>query len=137
MTYDSITMTSFQMSYYNRIVLFSYLQVIKNLLFVAKVIYEISPEYDSTATQEVEESKEEETKENGEDEKDEDKDEDQKEDEEEVNTDRPPSLLWMMKKLSLMAKREAADTPKIPLKVNTHTQHYHTGSLTNEASFCN
>ena len=58
-----------------------------------------------------------------EDEKDEDKDDDQKEDEEEVNTDRPPSLLWMMKKLSLMAKREAADTPKIPLKVNAHTPH--------------
>ncbi|XP_062339462.1 small subunit processome component 20 homolog [Osmerus eperlanus] len=85
-------------------------QVIKNLLFVAKVIYQISPEYDITANQEVE------RKENGEDEKDEDKDEDQKEDEEEVNHDRPPSLLWMMKKLSLMAKREAADTPKIPLK---------------------
>ena len=110
--------------------------MIKNLLFVAKVIYQISPEYDITANQEVEELKEEERKENGEDEKDEDQLEDE---EEEVNHDRPPSLLWMMKKLSLMAKREAADTPKIPLKVNTHThtQHYRTGSLTNETSFPN
>ena len=31
--------------------------------------------------------------------------------------DRPPSLLWIIKKLSLMARREAANTPKIPLKV--------------------
>uniref|UniRef100_A0A8C5D0P0 UTP20 small subunit processome component n=1 Tax=Gadus morhua TaxID=8049 RepID=A0A8C5D0P0_GADMO len=30
--------------------------------------------------------------------------------------DRPPSLLWIIKKLSLMARREAANTPKIPLK---------------------
>lgn len=31
--------------------------------------------------------------------------------------DRPPSLMWLIKKLSLMAKREAAYTPKVPLKV--------------------
>uniref|UniRef100_G3Q5U5 UTP20 small subunit processome component n=1 Tax=Gasterosteus aculeatus aculeatus TaxID=481459 RepID=G3Q5U5_GASAC len=30
--------------------------------------------------------------------------------------DRPPSLLWLIKKLSLMTKREAAHTPKVPLK---------------------
>ncbi|KAK1906944.1 Small subunit processome component 20 like [Dissostichus eleginoides] len=52
-------------------------QVIKNLLFVGKVIYLVSPESDD---------------------------------------DRLPSLLWLMKKLSLMAKREAAHTPKVPLK---------------------
>uniref|UniRef100_A0A4W5L4R2 UTP20 small subunit processome component n=1 Tax=Hucho hucho TaxID=62062 RepID=A0A4W5L4R2_9TELE len=66
-------------------------QVIKNLLFVAKVIYLISPESEITPAQE-------------------------KQEEEDEKDDRPPSLLWMMKKLSLMAKREAADTPKIPLK---------------------
>uniref|UniRef100_A0A4W5MI71 UTP20 small subunit processome component n=1 Tax=Hucho hucho TaxID=62062 RepID=A0A4W5MI71_9TELE len=93
-------------------------QVIKNLLFVAKVIYLISPESEVTPAQEVEE--EEEMKENGErekDEEDEEGDEEKQEEEEEgEKDDRPPSLLWMMKKLSLMAKREAADTPKIPLK---------------------
>uniref|UniRef100_A0A671YNT6 UTP20 small subunit processome component n=1 Tax=Sparus aurata TaxID=8175 RepID=A0A671YNT6_SPAAU len=58
-------------------------QVIKNLLFIGKVIYLVSPESDE---------------------------------EEDDKDDRPPSLLWLMKKLSLMAKREAAYTPKVPLK---------------------
>uniref|UniRef100_A0A668AJM1 UTP20 small subunit processome component n=1 Tax=Myripristis murdjan TaxID=586833 RepID=A0A668AJM1_9TELE len=68
-------------------------QVIKNLLFVAKVIYLISPDTDITSSQDEEEEEEEEDKD-----------------------DRPPSLMWLMKKLSLMAKREAANTPKVPLK---------------------
>lgn len=51
----------------------------------------------------------------------EDDEEKEKQEEEDEKDDRPPSLLWMMKKLSLMAKREAADTPKIPLKVHTNT----------------
>ncbi|CAB1345772.1 unnamed protein product [Coregonus sp. 'balchen'] len=97
-------------------------QVIKNLLFVAKVIYLISPESEITPAQEVEEGgEEEEMKENDEGEKDGedeegDEEEKQEDEEEDEKDDRPPSLLWMMKKLSLMAKREAADTPKIPLK---------------------
>uniref|UniRef100_A0A1A8FK18 UTP20, small subunit (SSU) processome component, homolog n=1 Tax=Nothobranchius korthausae TaxID=1143690 RepID=A0A1A8FK18_9TELE len=83
-------------------------QVIKNLLFIGKVIYLISPE-SHVDSQELEEEKEEE----------EDMENDNRDDEEEEkeeNDDRPPSLLWLMKKLSLMAKREAAYTPKVPLK---------------------
>ncbi|KAM6984775.1 small subunit processome component 20 homolog [Aplochiton taeniatus] len=111
-------------------------QVIKNLLFVAKVIYRISPESEVTAIPEViEDEEKEEKKENGdgnqsnekggkeeeeEEEKPEEEEKQEEEEEEEEEQDekdnRPPSLLWMMKKLSLMAKREAADTPKIPLK---------------------
>ncbi|XP_072529293.1 small subunit processome component 20 homolog [Salminus brasiliensis] len=94
-------------------------QVVKNLLFVAKVIYLISPETDS-----VENGKEEEGVEEGETEgkteEDQQEEEEEKEEEEEEqkqqDENRPPSLLWVMKKLSLLAKREAADTPKVPLK---------------------
>ncbi|KAM9772369.1 small subunit processome component 20 homolog [Syngnathus typhle] len=75
-------------------------QVIKNLLFVGKVIYLLSPESDIG-------SPEEEMEEDG----------DEEEEEEDDNKDnKPPSLLWLIKKLSLMAKREAANNPKIPLK---------------------
>lgn len=100
-------------------------QVIKNLLFVGKVIYLVSPESDVTPAQEevkeeekTEEEKEgevEEKKEEDENDKEKEK-EDEEEDEEDDKDDRPPSLLWLMKKLSLMAKREAAHTPKVPLK---------------------
>ncbi|XP_071756588.2 small subunit processome component 20 homolog isoform X1 [Centroberyx gerrardi] len=112
-------------------------QVIKNLLFVAKVIYLVSPESDIASPQEVEQG-EEGQKENGDGDKEEEEgdeeereekqeeeegDEEEREEkqeeedeEEEDKDDRPPSLLWMMKKLSLMAKREAANTPKVPLK---------------------
>lgn len=96
-------------------------QVIKNLLFVGKVIYLISPESDLTSSQEEaekEEEEEEEQRENGQ-EEDNDKEERKAKDEEEGDDkdDRPPSLMWLIKKLSLMAKREAAYTPKVPLKV--------------------
>ncbi|XP_041833171.1 small subunit processome component 20 homolog [Melanotaenia boesemani] len=96
-------------------------QVIKNLLFVGKVIYLISPESQVTAQEEVkDELEEEEEEEHRENENgDEDQDEKEKEAEEEEDgdkDDRPPSLLWLMKKLCLMAKREAAYTPKVPLK---------------------
>uniref|UniRef100_A0A8C7G5K8 UTP20 small subunit processome component n=1 Tax=Oncorhynchus kisutch TaxID=8019 RepID=A0A8C7G5K8_ONCKI len=96
-------------------------QVIKNLLFVAKVIYLISPESEIPPAREVEGGEEEEMENGGERENDGEDDEgekgdEEKEEEEDEKDDRPPSLLWMMKKLSLMAKREAADTPKIPLK---------------------
>lgn len=49
------------------------------------------------------------------------------EEEEEDKDDKdnqPPSLLWLIKKLSLMAKREAAYSPKVPLKVNTQPIHF-------------
>ncbi|XP_064199288.1 small subunit processome component 20 homolog [Anguilla rostrata] len=78
-------------------------QVIKNLLFVAKVIYLISPESESTETLEQVDEEEDEQKE-------------AEDDEKEEENERPPSLLWVMKKLSVLAKREAADTPKVPLK---------------------
>lgn len=99
-------------------------QVIKNLLFVGKVIYLISPECDASLPQEgvKEEQEEKEQQENAEkEEEEEEKEKTEKELEEEEDEsdkdDRPPSLLWLMKKLLLMAKREAAYTPKIPLKV--------------------
>lgn len=94
-------------------------QVIKNLLFVGKVIYLISPESDVTSSLgEVKEEGEEGQRENGDEEKEEGNEKEEEEEEEEDDKDdRPPSLLWLMKKLSLMAKREAAHTPKVPLKV--------------------
>lgn len=94
-------------------------QVIKNLLFVGKVIYLVSPESDVTSPQEEvkeeEEQRESGDEEDGEEEGNEEKD---KEEEEDDKDDRPPSLLWLINKLSLMAKREAAHTPKVPLKVH-------------------
>ncbi|XP_030576149.1 small subunit processome component 20 homolog isoform X2 [Archocentrus centrarchus] len=90
-------------------------QVIKNLLFVGKVIYLISPESQITTQEEVKE--EEEQMENGDDADEEGREDKEKEEVEKGDKeDRPPSLLWLMKKLSLMAKREAANTPKVPLK---------------------
>ncbi|XP_019108873.2 small subunit processome component 20 homolog isoform X2 [Larimichthys crocea] len=99
-------------------------QVIKNLLFVGKVIYLLSPESDIPSPQEEvkeeEEEEEEEQTENGNEEDEEEGEEKEKEEEEEEEEDdkddRPPSLMWLIKKLSLMAKREAAYTPKVPLK---------------------
>ncbi|KFP79677.1 Small subunit processome component 20, partial [Acanthisitta chloris] len=88
-------------------------QVIKNLLFVAKVIYLLAP-----ATEEGEEAEKlscEVEEQEASDEKDiSAQGEGEKEDTEEKG--QPATLLWLMKKLSLMAKREAAYTPKVPLK---------------------
>lgn len=100
--------------------------MIKNLLFVGKVIYLISPESQIITPQEEEKEGEDEQMENGDegDEEEEEREEDGKEEEEEEEDDkedRPPSLLWLMKKLSLMAKREAAYAPKVPLKVHVET----------------
>lgn len=113
--------------------------MIKNLLFVGKVIYFISPESNINSLEEVKDEEIRET-ENGEDadgdesDHEEEKEIEGEEEDEEENDDekdhRPPSLLWLMKKLSLMAKREAAYAPKVPLKVsrylvvktNIHTQ---------------
>ncbi|XP_028307568.1 small subunit processome component 20 homolog [Gouania willdenowi] len=89
-------------------------QVIKNLLFVGKVIYLISPESDVPPPDEEENNEEEQQSEDEGEEKVEKEEED--EEEEKNQDDRPPSLLWLVKKLSLMAKREAAYSPKVPLK---------------------
>lgn len=103
--------------------------MIKNLLFVGKVIYLVSPESDVAPTQ-VEVEVEEVHRENGHDEEEDeeegeekDKEEEEEEDEDDKD-DRPPSLLWLIKKLSLMAKREAAYTPKVPLKVHIQSPSY-------------
>lgn len=89
-------------------------QVIKNLLFVGKMIYLISPESVISTEEDGGKMEEEQTEEgvNGK----EDEEEEREEEEEEDKDDRPPSLLWLIKKLSLMAKREAAYSPKVPLK---------------------
>ncbi|KAM3588219.1 uncharacterized protein V6R79_024222 [Siganus canaliculatus] len=102
-------------------------QVIKNLLFVGKVIYRLSPESDvASPEEEMKEPEEEEEvkKENGDDDEGDgeegrdhkDQDDEEEEEEDDEKDDRPPSLLWLIKKLSLMAKREAAYSPKVPLK---------------------
>ncbi|KAG7255359.1 hypothetical protein CRUP_025386, partial [Coryphaenoides rupestris] len=121
-------------------------KVIKNLIFVAKTTYLISPESEVTSTQEVvegEEEKEEEEEEKeeeeveGEGEKEEEEEEEEEDEgreaqqaaeeeaevereeeqvEEGARDDRPPSLLWIIQKLSVMARREAANTPRVPLK---------------------
>ncbi|MBN3281355.1 UTP20 protein, partial [Polyodon spathula] len=87
-------------------------QVIKNLLFVAKVIYLLAPDSESTegAGQENEDSDEEVESEQAVSER------ATRKEKEEEKEDRPASLLWVMKKLSVLAKREAAYSPKIPLK---------------------
>ncbi|MBN3303699.1 UTP20 protein, partial [Amia calva] len=85
-------------------------QVIKNLLFVAKVIYLLAPD---SALESVESGEKEESEGEGEEEGSEPAGQSKGVAQEE---ERPPSLLWVMKKLSVLAKREAADTPKIHLK---------------------
>uniref|UniRef100_A0A8C3M1A3 UTP20 small subunit processome component n=1 Tax=Chrysolophus pictus TaxID=9089 RepID=A0A8C3M1A3_CHRPC len=92
-------------------------QVIKNLLFVAKVIYLLAPPSEEGEQVEGEVSCEVEEQEASEDEEEKDvsaQGEGKGEDTEEKG--RPATLIWLMKKLSLMAKREAAYSPKIPLK---------------------
>ncbi|KAI4884861.1 hypothetical protein NFI96_031248 [Prochilodus magdalenae] len=91
-------------------------QVVKNLLFVAKVIYLISPESDLGENENETEVKVKETESKAEEEKEAEEEEDEEKQQQDQNENRPPSVLWVIKKLSLMAKREAADTPKVPLK---------------------
>ncbi|XP_075065353.1 small subunit processome component 20 homolog [Mixophyes fleayi] len=86
-------------------------QVIKNLLFVAKVIYLLHPELDNT--QNNNEEKEDNTIEleaSG------DEEETEKDTEKEKGDKKVATLMWLMKKLTILAKREAAHTPKNPLK---------------------
>ncbi|XP_029455579.1 small subunit processome component 20 homolog [Rhinatrema bivittatum] len=83
-------------------------QVIKNLLFVAKVLYLLAPDLeDKEDTSQGMDCEAEERKMSG----DEEENGEAKEEGEKTAT-----LMWLMKKLSLMAKREAAHTPKNPLK---------------------
>ncbi len=104
--------------------------MVKNLLYVAKVIYLISPESDTVNPAEEQEGEEKETTDNTEENEEEEEEEDQKQElEEQQNENKPPSLLWVMKKLSLLAKREAADTPKVPLKVSVKSVSVSTGLL--------
>nr|XP_056703398.1 small subunit processome component 20 homolog [Euleptes europaea] len=92
-------------------------QVIKNLLFVAKVLYLLDPTSDKGKETNKEvccetgsqgafvgegENETSAVEERG--------------DEEAEEKNRPATLLWVMKRLSLMAKREAAYSPKDPLK---------------------
>ncbi|XP_078077201.1 small subunit processome component 20 homolog [Mustelus asterias] len=81
-------------------------QVIKNLLFVAKVIYLLGP-VDGGG-----EKKEEETVEGDE----EIEAEETGEEVAENGAAKGTTLMWLIKKLCILAKREAAYTPKIPLK---------------------
>ncbi|XP_075285568.1 small subunit processome component 20 homolog [Opisthocomus hoazin] len=91
-------------------------QVIKNLLFVAKVVYLLAPaleegkeaEGDLACEVEEQEASDEEDKDSSA------QGEGEREDTGEKG--QPATLLWLMKKLSLMAKREAAYSPKVPLK---------------------
>ncbi|XP_066447495.1 small subunit processome component 20 homolog [Eleutherodactylus coqui] len=84
-------------------------QVIKNLLFVAKVIYLLHPEVEN-ATSNTEEQNN-------------DQAEEEAALEHEEGTEKETgeegaacTLMWLMKKLLLLANREAANTPKNPLK---------------------
>lgn len=83
-------------------------QVVKNLLFVAKVIYLLHPEEENT--------------ENHQEEKDNESVQQEASGGEEDNADRQmeeeksASLMWLVRKLSILAKKEAAHTPKNPLK---------------------
>uniref|UniRef100_A0A8C3DP83 UTP20 small subunit processome component n=1 Tax=Corvus moneduloides TaxID=1196302 RepID=A0A8C3DP83_CORMO len=90
-------------------------QVIKNLLFVAKVLYLLAPASEEGKEAGGELSCEVEEQEVSEDEKDTSaQGEEEREDTQEKG--QPATLLWLMKKLSVMAKREAAYSPKVPLK---------------------
>ncbi|XP_063786087.1 small subunit processome component 20 homolog [Pseudophryne corroboree] len=88
-------------------------QVIKNLLYVAKVIYLLHPEVDMESAQNNNEEKEDNTMEQeaSGDELDTEKDAEKEKEDEKVAT-----LMWLMKRLAILAKKEAAHTPKIPLK---------------------
>ncbi|KAM6895649.1 small subunit processome component 20 homolog [Xenentodon cancila] len=91
-------------------------QVIKNLLFVGKVIYLLSPESNVASQEEAQEEEHDEDDIEEEEKELEEEEKELEEEEDEDKDDKPPSLLWLMKKLSLMAKREAAYAPKVPLK---------------------
>ncbi|EMP26858.1 Small subunit processome component 20 like protein [Chelonia mydas] len=89
-------------------------QVIKNLLFVARVLYLLVPDSEEgEETKDYEMGGQEDASE-GEGEKAASAQEEKEGEAEEKS--RPATVLWVMKRLSLMAKREAAYSPKNPVK---------------------
>lgn len=93
-------------------------KVVKNLLFVAKVLYLLAPEpdKDNDMNEEVHCEAESQDAFVGDDDNEASAME-EREDEVAEEKSRPATLLWVMKRLSVMAKREAAYSPKDPLKV--------------------
>ncbi|XP_041442196.1 small subunit processome component 20 homolog isoform X2 [Xenopus laevis] len=89
-------------------------QVIKNLLFVAKVIYLLAPGVEPTQTSNGE-MEHETIKDDASGEEDDDGGDDE-EAKKDNRDEKEATLLWLMKKLTFLAKREAAYTPKNPLK---------------------
>ncbi|KAJ6656317.1 hypothetical protein lerEdw1_003820 [Lerista edwardsae] len=92
-------------------------QVVKNLLFVAKVLYLLAPapeEGKEISEDVVSEAEGQDTA--GGDHENESSAAEEKEDEEMEDKDKPATLLWVMKRLFVMATREAAYSPKEPLK---------------------
>ncbi|XP_056430567.1 small subunit processome component 20 homolog isoform X2 [Hyla sarda] len=85
-------------------------QVIKNLLFVAKVIYLLHPEAENTKNNTEEQDDDDDPAEQ------EEASEDEEGTEKETGQEKTATLMWLMKKLSVLAKREAARSPKNPLK---------------------
>ncbi|XP_067415819.1 small subunit processome component 20 homolog [Emydura macquarii macquarii] len=83
-------------------------QVIKNLLFVARVLYLLVPDSEDGEMEGQDASEDEGEKAASA--------QEEKEDDEAEEKSRPATLLWVMKRLSLMAKREAAYSPKNPVK---------------------
>nr|XP_033808420.1 small subunit processome component 20 homolog [Geotrypetes seraphini] len=90
-------------------------QVIKNLLFVAKVLYLLAPDLKDKETSEGIDGEAEENM-MAEEENDAEDSKEKEETIEEEEGEKPATLMWLMKKLSFLAKREAAHTPKNPLK---------------------
>uniref|UniRef100_K7GES8 UTP20 small subunit processome component n=1 Tax=Pelodiscus sinensis TaxID=13735 RepID=K7GES8_PELSI len=89
-------------------------QVIKNLLFVARVLYLLVPDSEEGEKNDSElEGQEEVSEDEGEKAA---SAQEEKGDGEAEEKSRPATLLWVMKRLSLMAKREAAYSPKNPVK---------------------
>ncbi|KAG2460222.1 UTP20 protein, partial [Polypterus senegalus] len=87
-------------------------QVIRNLLFVAKVLYLLNPELEEQDTNSVTTHENEEIhQEEGVNQQNETSSKPVTEE-----NDQPASLRWLMNKLSYLAKVEAAHSPKVPLK---------------------
>lgn len=79
------------------------------MLFVAKVIYLLHPEGENTENHHEEKNNESVEQEASGDEEDANN---------EKEEEKGATLMWLMRKLSILAKKEAAHTPKNPLKVS-------------------
>uniref|UniRef100_G1MDE1 UTP20 small subunit processome component n=1 Tax=Ailuropoda melanoleuca TaxID=9646 RepID=G1MDE1_AILME len=91
-------------------------QVVKNLLFVAKVLYLLEPESEDKQGEIKEGMEEQEALRDGVAYADEKMDSDKEENEAQEERSRPATLLWLIQKLSRIAKVEAAYSPRNPLK---------------------